>query len=283
MAVLHTDLSIDTTPHPAPPTAGMTGRGYLTASVRHLRDLLGASHRELGPDRESESWVLHTPAGVALLWAGTSDRDSAGEQEVPRRWLILAGTDDVLPWVYKAVHGSVEAFPSAALPHFTEATLHGFGNAYLGYLYLRMIAEDGRRGLDRAAPEYLTHLRRPRQLNTMLLRLSDVLHGYEWAHASMAERAEWCGMQRPRPGSGLRDWKARNRWLYPSGRAPFGGYPDLPGGLRALADGARDDRGWLLEIAPEMDLVLHDEHEQTLRALADIPIPGLDALQFARG
>jgi hypothetical protein len=36
------------------------------------------------------------------LWAGTT----ADELAVERRWLTHAGTDDVLPLVYAAVHGS---------------------------------------------------------------------------------------------------------------------------------------------------------------------------------
>lgn len=225
-----------------------------------------------------------TPAGITRLRPDVSDRDPAVEHDVQRRWLIFADSFDVLPWVYAAVHRSVSTFPTAAFPHFTEATLHGFGSAYLHYLYLRMDAETDRRDqLDRTAPDFLTHLRRPRQLNTMLLQLAETLHDYEWAHASQAEREEWARMQRPTPSEGLRYWKTRSRWLYPSATGPHDGDPDLPGRLRALADAARDNRDSLLEVAPEMDLVLHDEHEQTLRALADIPIPGLDALQFPRG
>lgn len=288
MALQHPDLSIDTSADPdPPPTTGLIALGHLTSSVHHLRDRLGPPQPGLAPDGATETWVLHTPVGAAHLWPGTT---AAAEDDVDRWWLILTTTDGirpleygVLPWVYKAVHGSTAAFPTAALPHFTEATLHAFGRAYLDYLYLRMNAEERRRDqFDRSAPDFLTHLRRPRQLNTMLLQLADVLHHYEWAYASQAEREEWANMPRPTPREGLRYWKARSRWLYP----PAGGLhgdPDLPGMLRALADTARENRASLLELVPEMDLVLHDEHEQTLRALADIPIPGLDALQFARG
>ncbi|EWM19641.1 hypothetical protein [Kutzneria sp. 744] len=283
MTLLHPDLSIDTTTHPdSPPATGLTGLGHITSSVRQLRDRLGPSCDRLTPDRDTEVWVLHTPAGLAQLRAGTTDRDPT--DDVERQWLILADTDDVLPWVYAAVRGSTAEFPSAALPHFTEATLHGFGYAYLGYLYLRMNAETRRpHQLDRTAPDFRTHLHRPRQINTMLLQLAELLHHYEWAHASATEREEWSHMHRPTPSEGLRYWKARNRWLYPPATGSRHGNPDLPGMLRALADAARDNRDSLLERAPEMDLVLHDEHERTLRALAGIPIPGLDALQFARG
>ncbi|MEU7480495.1 hypothetical protein AB0A63_31270 [Lentzea sp. NPDC042327] len=289
MAVLNPDLSIDTSDDPeTPPTTGLIGVGYLTSSVHQLRDRLGPSQLGHAPDGVTETWVLHTPAGTAHLWASTSPADPADEGDVARRWLILTTTDGiqpwsygVLPWVYKAVDGSTEAFPTAALPHFTEATVFAFGHAYLDYLYLRMDAETGRRDqLDRSAPDFRTHLRRPRQLNTMLLQLADVLHDYEWAHASRAERAAWARMQRPTPSEGLRYWKTRSRWLYPSGSGPHDGDPDLPGRLRALADTARENRASLLEIAPEMDLDLHDENEQTLRALADILIPGLDVLRF---
>ncbi|MFI6029501.1 hypothetical protein [Amycolatopsis magusensis] len=289
MAVLNPDLSIDTSADPdTPPATGLIGLGYLTSSVHQLRDRLGADQRGLAPDGVTETWILHTPAGAAHLWASTTA--VAEELDVERRWLILTTTDGiqpvsfgVLPWVYKAVHGSTAAFPTATLPHFTEATLHGFGHAYLDYLYLRMDAETGRSDqLDRAAPDFLTHLRRPRQLNTMLLNLAEVLHNYEWSQASQAERVEWARMQRPTPGEGLRYWKARSRWLYPSATGPHDGDPDLPGRLRGLADAARENRHSLLEVAPERDFVLHDEHEQTLRALADIPIPGLDLLQFPR-
>ncbi|OLF13491.1 hypothetical protein [Actinophytocola xanthii] len=290
MAVLNPDLSIDTSADPhTPPATGLICLGYLTSSVHHLRDRLGPSQLGLAPDGVTEAWVLHTPAGAAHLWAGTTA--VAEELDVERRWLILAATDDllpgvygVLPWGYKAVHGSTAAFPTAALPHFTEATLHGFGHAYLDYLYLRMDAETGRRDqLDRTAPDFPTHLRRPRQINTMLLQLAEVLHHYEWAHASEAEREAWAGMQRSTPSEGLRYWKARNRWLYPPATGPHHSDPDLPGMLRALADTARDNRDSQLTVTPETDLALHDEHEQTLRALADVPIQGLDALQFPRG
>ncbi|MFL6124260.1 hypothetical protein [Actinophytocola sp.] len=288
MAVLHPDLSIHTTAHSAPPPdTGMTGRGYITASVAQLRDRFGRSHHQLAPDGDTEVWGLHTPAGLVYLRAGTAFSDPTDERDVQHRCLIHATSDDVLPWVYKAVHGSTTAFPTGAFSHFTEATLHDFGYAYLGYLYLRMNAEIQRRDqLDRTASDFRTHLHRPRQLNGMLIKLADVLHHYEWAHASETERTAWSRMQRPTPREGLRYWKARNRWLYKpvtSERHPRGGDPDLPGMLRALADSARSHRGQLLEKVPELDLVLHNEHEQTLRALADIPIPGLDALQFSCG
>lgn len=288
MAVLHPDLSIDTTAHPAPPPdIAMTGRGYITTSVQQLRDRFGPSHHRFTPDVDTAVWGLHTPAGPAHLWAGTAFSDPADERDVERRWLIHASSDEVLPWVYKAVHGSTGTFPTGAFSHFTEATLHGFGYTYLGYLYLRMNAEIQRRDqLDRTASDFRTHLHRPRQLNGMLIKLADVLHHYEWAHASETERAEWSCMQRPTPSQGLRYWKARNRWLYEpvmTQRHPHGGDPDLPGMLRALADSARSHRDLLLEKVPELDLVLHNEHEQTLRALADIPIAGPDALQFPHG
>ncbi|GAA2678956.1 MULTISPECIES: hypothetical protein [Actinosynnema] len=289
MAVLNPDLSIDTIADPdTPPATGLICVGYLTSSVHQLRDRLGPPQLGLAPDCVTDAWILRTPVGAAHLWAGTAAM--AEELDAERRWLILATTDGirpwgygVLPWVYKAVHGSTAAFPTAALPHFTEATLYGFGHAYLDYLYLRTDAESRRRDqLDRTAPDFPTHLRRLQQLNTMLLQLAEALHDYEWAHAGQADRAEWARMQRPTPNEGLRYWKARSRWLYPSTTGPHDGDPDLPGRLRRLADTARDNRDSLLEIAPERDLVLHDEHEQTLRALADIPIPGMDALQFPR-
>ncbi|MGW4527794.1 hypothetical protein [Amycolatopsis sp. NPDC004378] len=288
MTVLHPDLSIDTTANQDPPTdAGLTGRGYITTTVRQLRERFGSSHYGLAPDLDSEFWVLETPAGPAHLWAGTAPSDPDDERDVQRRWLILAATDDVLPWVYAAVHGSTAAFPTGALPHFTEATLHGFGHAYLGYLYQRMNAETQRRDqLDRSAPDFRTHLHRPRQINGMLIQLAEVLHHYEWARASETERAEWSRMQRPAPSEGLRYWKARSRWLYGPPYSEFlahRGNPDLPGMLRALADTAREHRPLLREKVPVLDFALHAEHEQTLRALADIPIPGLDALQFSRG
>lgn len=291
MAVLNPDLSIDTSPDPdTPPTTGLICLGYLTSSVQRLRDRLGPSQPGPAPDGVTEIWVLHTPAGPAHLWPSFGPTDPAGQRDVERRWLILTTTAGIRPWgygvlawVYKAVHGSTAAFPTAALPHFTEATLHGFGSAYLDYLYLRMDAESRRRDqLDRTAPDFLTHLRRPQQINTMLLQLAEVLHDYEWAHASQAERSEWARMQRPTPGEGLRYWKTRSRWLYSTATGPHDGDPDLPGRLRALADTARENRASLREGAPERDFVLHDEHEQTLRALADIPIPGLDALQLPR-
>lgn len=285
MAVLYPDLSIDTTLHPDPLT-GLPSRGHLTTSAANLRDRLGPGRHEIGPDR-GEGWDLHTPAGITRLRPDVSVRDHAAEHEVLRRWLIFADSFDVLPWVYAAVHRSVSTFPAAAFPHFTEATLHGFGSAYLHYLYLRMEAETGRRDqLDRTAPDFLTHLRRPRQLNTMLLQLAEVLHDYEWAHASQAEREEWARMQRPTPSEGLRYWKARSRWLYGPPYSEFQarrGNPDLPGMLRALADTAREHRPLLREKAPVLDFALHAEHEQTLRALADIPIPGPDAIEFSRG
>jgi hypothetical protein len=75
---------------------------------------------------------------------------------------------------------------------------------------------------------------------------------------------------------------------HPTGRPytrPFGSLAFVmeDRGRRALADSARSHRDLLLEKAPERDLVLHNEHEQTLRALADVSIAGPDALQFPHG
>ncbi|QRP47959.1 hypothetical protein [Amycolatopsis sp. FDAARGOS 1241] len=78
---------------------------------------------------------------------------------------------------------------------------------------------------------------------------------------------------------GLRYWAARNRWLYapqPSEFPAHRGNPDLPGMLRALADTAREHLPLLRETVPELDFALHAEHERTLRAPADIPIPGIE-------
>lgn len=287
MTVLYPDLSIDTTEVPAlPPDTGMTVHGHITTSHHQLCDRFGQPDRRFTPHRNAAEWILHTPAGRVDLRRGDEVSDSAGDRDVEGRWLILAASDDVLPWIYKAVHGTTAAFPAVALPHFSEATLHGFGHAYLAYLYLRMKAETERRDqLDRTAPGFHTDLHRPRQINRMLIKLADVLLHHEWAHATEAERIQWSGMQRPAPSEGLRYWKARNRWLYEpvkTGRYPHGGDPDLPGMLRALADTARAHRDRLLAKAPELDFALYDEHEQTLRALADTPIPGLDALLLPR-
>ncbi|HET6285706.1 MAG TPA: hypothetical protein VFG15_03010 [Amycolatopsis sp.] len=281
MATLDPDLTLHPTSHTDTQLpAGTTGQGYITASTRHLRDRLGPSSDEISRDRHTEAWVLHTPGGLARLWSGASS-SAPGDQ----RWLIISATVDVLPRVSKAVHGSTVDFPRGALPHFTESTLHGFGNAYLGYLYRRMKAESARPHMfDRSSPHFLTQQHRPQQINNALLKLAQVLHHYEWAYASDTERTEWAGMQRPAPGTGLPYWKARNRWLYTpikTRRHPDGGDPDLPAMLRALADTARANRDSLIQAVPELDLALYDEHEHTLRALADIRIPGPDALRFA--
>ncbi|HET6285705.1 MAG TPA: hypothetical protein VFG15_03005 [Amycolatopsis sp.] len=291
MAVLHPDLSLDTTAQPdqLPHEATMIRRGFITTTVRRLRDLLGPPHPNFPLDPTTEVWVLRTPAGPAYLWAGTrpGDADSDDGLDLERQWLILAPADDVLPWIYKAVHGFTDDFPSSgALPYFTEATAYGFGTAYLGYLYQRMEAEEARRpDLDCAAQNFRTQFWRPKQLNTMLITLADVLNHYAWSRADETTRAEWSSMQRPTPGEGLQHWKSRNRWLYrpiKTARYPQGGDPDLPAMLRALADAAREKRDALREAVPDMDVELHDEHERTLRALADVPDPGLDILQFDR-
>jgi hypothetical protein len=46
--------------------------------------------------------------------------------------------------------------------------------------------------------------------------------------------------------------------------------------LTGLADMKAEHRPTLMEIKPNLGFDRHAEHEQTLRALASTPIPGLD-------
>lgn len=288
MAALHPDLSIDPEPCSTPVT-GLTSHGHIQTSYHALRERFGEPDRRFPHRRNTGVWVLDTPAGRVNLRRVNEVPDSAGDRDVESAWMILATTDAVLPWIYKAVTGSTATFPAGARQHFSESTLQSFANAYVDYLYLRMHAElEARPWLLRSAPDFWTHFRRPQQLNNMLLAVAQVVHHYEWWLASPAERQAWSGMGKPVRSSGqpeLVHWRQVNRWLYspiPTTQYPAGGDPDLPGMLRGLADTARGHRPELRELNPDMDFALHEEHEQTLRALADTPIPGIDALTTLR-
>jgi hypothetical protein len=284
MAAVRPDLSIDPEPSSASVT-GLTGQGHIRTSYHALRERFGEPDRRFPHLRNTGVWVLDTPAGYVNLRRGTEVPGSAGDRDVESAWMIMATTDAVLPWIYKTVTGSTATFPAGARRHFSESTLASFANAYIDYLYVRMKAElEARPQLDRSAPDFWTHFRRPQQLNNKLLAVAEVVHHYEWWLASPTERAAWAGMGKPVRSSGqseLAHWREVNRWLYaPIATKQYrhGGDPDLPGMLRRLADTALDHRAELRKLHPDMDFELDSEHEQTLRALADTPIPGIDAL-----
>jgi hypothetical protein len=285
MAILRSDLTIDPTPC-STEVPGLTGHGHIQASYHHLRDRFGQPDRRSRPHRTTAAWTVDTPAGWVVLCRPSDMPSSAGGRDDTLPWMIMATTDAALPWIYKAVTGSTATFPAGARTHFSESTLESFVNGYRDYLHLRMDAELERRPLlDRSASDFWTAFRRPQQLNHMALEVAEVLHHYAWSQASTAEREAWAAMGRPTPGPARDDlahMRAVGRWLYSpikTEQNPHGGDPDLPGMLRALADTAQRHRPLLREQSREMDFALHAEHEQTLRALADTPIPGIDALQ----
>jgi hypothetical protein len=293
MAQLRPDLSVDPTVSLdlspcARVTPGLTGHGQIRTSYHRLRECFGQPDRQNKLHRNAGVWALDTPAGAVHLMRFEQTPHSAGDRDIEAQWAIRAANAAVLPWIYKIVTGTTATFPTGALPYLTEVTVNSLTNAYLDYLYLRMLAETDRRpALDRAAPDFWTQFRRSDQINKMLIALAAVLHHYEWSQTSAVDRAKWSAMDRPAARmSGnhleLESWRQCGRWLYEpvrTGQHPHGGNPDLPGMLRALADTAQEHRPMLRDRVPDLDFALHAEHEQTLRALADADIPVLYAVR----
>ncbi|SEP53687.1 hypothetical protein [Amycolatopsis saalfeldensis] len=283
MARIHADLTIDFDPCTVP-AYGLTVHGHIHVPSSRLRALFGEPTRSLSGHAEAGMWVLDTPAGRVPL-APRRLRTPLGCATGVSCWLILAASDDVLPWIFKAVTGSTATFVNAARRHFSESTLETFTAAYVSYLFLRADAEqDWCLQQDWNDPRYKTWRRRPEQLHHAAREVLAVLHHYQWSQATETQRQAWTTMGRPVQGgsqSDLDHWLENSRWLYSPTKTtqyPHGGDPDLAGMLRGLADTSREHQPMLREINPHLDFDLRDEHEQTLQALAGTPIPGPDAL-----
>jgi hypothetical protein len=295
MAHIHADLTIDVAAC-TEPAFHLTVHGHIHATAARLAELFGAPARTFHGDTDLALWVLDTPAGrvhlassqlrTTITCAALADA-ATGQPGEPVCWLVLATTDNVLPWVFKAITGSTAGYPSGARPYFTESTLASFTAAYVDFLFLRSEADtEWARDQDRSDPRYQLWRRRPGQLRDMAGEVLNVLHHYQWSQATEDERAAWQSMGRPVRGhhqSELQDWHQVSRWLYApirTERFPHGGDPNLAVMLTGLADTKAEHRPMLLEINPNLDFELHAEHEHTLRALATTPIPGLDALSM---
>lgn len=252
-----------------------------TATVHSRLGCPEVAIRREGGHADGGVWHIDTPAGRAHLHDPLT-------LVAPGRWDIAGETAGVLPWLVKILTGTTAHFPAAVPEWFSEHNRETYTAAYRDYLCLRYSAtKDALNDLDRAASAYGTHRHLPYVLNSAANDVSRIIFRHQWRHADTETRRAWAAMGKPPADpaqSNLQQWLRRGRWLFAgSSDMPAPGQPDnLADDLRKAAEIAADTAAELLgDDLPGGPSPLRDfqqEHEQTLRALADTTVPGLDAL-----